>query len=157
MDIHTIQTIHNTMNRTTDLLLDVKTLIASCDEWTWYLMYRFDAEFRAYAMSEHARQQFVELFTVRTKTGDYEKYALFGECHREGDLPAFIETSGSQWWFMGGKPHRDGDKPAITHADGTQLWFRHGQLHREGDLPAVISNNGTRARFVNGVFVGSTK
>ena len=33
---------------------------------------------------------------------------IFGELHRENDLPAVIYTSGEKEWWKNGKLHRDG-------------------------------------------------
>lgn len=79
---------------------------------------------------------------VRGHDGRMRWFDAQGRQHRDGDLPAFIDSNGSQSWKQHGKLHRDGDQPAYVGANGTQMWYQHGQLHRNGDRPALISKKG---------------
>jgi hypothetical protein len=135
-----------------DLILDIKTIIASYDREVWYRLYRYDPEFRAYAMTPHAIARFIELFTVKTVYPDLTEYRLFGKLHRR-DLPAMVCRNGDQYWYWRGSCHRDDDLPAAIHANGTQWWYQHGQRHRGNDLPAIIGTGGYRAWHQHGVYV----
>jgi hypothetical protein len=65
-----------------------------------------------------------------------------GECHRDGDKPAWIYPNGELTWYKNGKWHRDGDKPAYINPDGTLTWYKNGKCHRDGDKPAWIDKDG---------------
>jgi hypothetical protein len=163
-----------------DLVLDVKILIASCSEHVWYIMYRFDDEFRVYAKTEPARVLFVALFTKcsRDSVAPHAIYSLFGQFHREGDLPAVITRNSRVWyragmrhrddkpayecdhshateqlhmWYQYGKLHRDDDQPAVVWEDGAQSWYQHGEMHRDCGKPAIIGPNGYAGWYIRGV------
>ena len=74
-------------------------------------------------------------------------YYYEGKLHREGDLPAYINTWNgveTEAWYNYGKRHREGDKPAVTIntiiGHSKKIWYFEGLIHREGDLPALICN-----------------
>jgi hypothetical protein len=73
-----------------------------------------------------------------------------GKWHREGDKPAIVYVSGTQFWCKNGKIHRDGDKPAIIYADGSKAWWKNDKRHRDGGKPAIIYADGTKEWWVNG-------
>jgi hypothetical protein len=73
-----------------------------------------------------------------------------GCIHRENDRPAIIQADGNQFWAKNGEIHRENDQPAIVQADGTRQWFKNGKLHRENDNPAIVQANGTHFWVKNG-------
>ena len=79
-----------------------------------------------------------------------------GLLHRDGDLPAVINTDGSQHWFINGFRHRDDDQPAAIYTSesyyngGHQYWFINGELHRDNNQPAVIYGDGSKEWYVGG-------
>ena len=46
-----------------------------------------------------------------------------GQLHRDGDLPAYINSEGTWWWYQNGKRHRDYDLPAYIDTDGNCEWY----------------------------------
>lgn len=38
----------------------------------------------------------------------------------------FVDSDGSQYWYLNGKRHREGG-PAVIYADGTQEWWLNGK------------------------------
>ena len=70
-------------------------------------------------------------------------WCKYDKIHRDGDLPAVIDSD-YQSWFKEGIAHRDGDMPAIVYADGSQEWYKEGKNHRDGDLPAVVYADGSQ-------------
>lgn len=78
-----------------------------------------------------------------------------GLLHRDGDLPAVINTDGSQHWFRNGRRHRDNDQPAAIYTsesfyNGSQYWYINGELHRDNNQPAVIYGDGSKEWYVDG-------
>jgi hypothetical protein len=132
-----------------DLILDIKTIIASYDQEVWYHLYRFDSEFHNYAASPRGISQFIELFTVKTDGVLWIQYRLFGKLHHR-DLPAIACLDGGEAWYLNGRLHRDNDLPAATYANGDQFWYQHGQLHRDNDQPALITSQGELYRCQHG-------
>ncbi len=53
-----------------------------------------------------------------------------GQYHRDNDLPAYVDTDGTQEWYWYGNLHRNDDKPAIMRPDGTMEWYFHGTCYR---------------------------
>lgn len=134
-----------------DLILDIKVIIASYNKYVWYYLYKYDKEFRSYAISEAGKKKFVCLFTKYKKYPDGEKQSLlFGELHSVYDKPA-ISTYDEKLWYYNGRLHRDNDKPASVTQYGDLAWFKHGKLHRENDLPAVIHCESTQQWHYNGL------
>jgi len=76
--------------------------------------------------------------------GDSRWFDTDGWRHRDGDLPAYIDSNGSQAWFQHGRAHRDDDKPAYVGATGTKVWWHNNSQQRDGDKPAVIRGDGTQ-------------
>jgi hypothetical protein len=75
------------------------------------------------------------------KGGDHKWYNRAGQLHRDGDLPAIIDSSGGKHWCKNGIRHRDGDLPAAIYTNGCLLYYKDGKIHRDGDLPAHITEN----------------
>jgi hypothetical protein len=60
-----------------------------------------------------------------------------GKRHRDGDLPALIDSFG-MCWYINDELHRDDDKPAVIDNMGI-CWYNHGLVHRDiNDMPAKI-------------------
>ena len=77
-----------------------------------------------------------------------------GVLHSFNDIPAVIQSNGSQIWYKNGERHRDNDMPAIINSDvfnkvRSQYWYKNGSLHRDNDMPAII-RNGTQEWWRNG-------
>lgn len=47
--------------------------------------------------------------------------------HRDGDLPAVIQPTGTREWWNKGKRDRDGNLPAIMYACGARHWYKKGK------------------------------
>ena len=88
-------------------------------------------------------------------------WRLNGEKHRDGDLPAFIDENGDQFWYQHRRLHRgaegtkgdcvpDGDLPAVVWHYGKKSWFQHGELHRAGGRPAIVNWCGAESFFERG-------
>jgi antitoxin component YwqK of YwqJK toxin-antitoxin module len=60
----------------------------------------------------------------------------FGQLHREGDLPAQIDSNGDVRYYKNGSLHRDGNQPAVITSN-LEAYYKHGSPHRE-DGPAII-------------------
>jgi hypothetical protein len=80
----------------------------------------------------------------------YKRICLHYQPHSVDDLPAIIESHGTQKWYKEGKLHRDGDLPAAISSDGDQQWYKEGEIHRDGDLPAIILSNGDQEWYKEG-------
>ena len=63
-------------------------------------------------------------------TKNSTEYQLFGNSHRENDMPAIEWKSGSKKWYINDKLHRDMDKPAFIRANGDKEWYIDGQFIR---------------------------
>jgi hypothetical protein len=107
---------------------------------------------------------------ITYKDGSVEYYEN-GQLHRNGDLPASIETSCMRnVYYKHGRIHRDNDEPAVVsenlkiyYKDGlrhreygpayisplTEIWYYYGKPHRY-DQPAVF-NNGDEYYYENGI------
>jgi hypothetical protein len=131
------------------LPLDIKTIIATYDQEVWYQLYRLDHDFNAYAKTQWAIDQFIELFTVKSAEHAGTTYRLLGKLHHR-TLPAISDASGYQWWYRNGKFHRDNDMPASI-SRFIQSWYQHGKLHRWGG-PAMICTDGYRYWYTHGVY-----
>lgn len=84
---------------------------------------------------------FAECIELPLNEEPAQLWYLNGELHRDGDLPALIDTN-KQVWHKHGKIHREGDLPAVIYADNVQqVWYKNDKIHRDGDLPAVIYFN----------------
>lgn len=59
----------------------------------------------------------------------YKRICLHYQPHSVDDLPAIIESHGTQKWYKEGKLHRD-DLPAVIRSDGTQKWYKEGHEYR---------------------------
>ena len=68
--------------------------------------------------------------------------------HRSGDLPAFIDSNGDQYWYENGEQHRSGGLPAFIGMNGDQVWYMHGKIHRLNDQPAVIRKNNSKFKDI---------
>ncbi len=134
------------------LLLDIKCHIASFDETTWYLMYRYDPEFAIYARSDVGIRLYKKKFNNMTITeSNDQEWRLCGKLHRECDengesQPALICDNGTIEYYFGGMRHRNGDNPAVLCLNDTLFYFRNGKLHRDCDVdgnaqPAIMHNN----------------
>lgn len=71
--------------------------------------------------------------------------------------PDYINDSGDCYWYKNNRHknllHRNGDIPAVINSDGTMQWFKNGKRHRDGDRPAVIYNTGNMEWWENGNLV----
>lgn len=78
-----------------------------------------------------------------TSEGDEEWYDNHEKLHRDGDLPAQIDSAGGKAWFQHGKLHRENDKPAIEAANGDRAWYENGELSRKTG-PAITYADKTK-------------
>lgn len=153
-----------------NLILDVKIMIASFHEDTWYHLYCYDEEFRKYSTKITSIQKFIELFTIRkvemNEHYQIESYYLFGKLHRN-ELPALIYTgnchtilednnfsvrSGGiyrknysyQIWYQCGKVHKLNDYAVIGSYDNEVEYYAsyyEGKLHSYHDKSSLIYYN----------------
>ena len=64
----------------------------------------------------------------------------------------YSRNGNTRWHDTLGRTHRDGDLPAFVFSDGTRYWYRHGEPHRAWDLPAVVRTYcGTQEWWAHGV------
>src|SRR4029078_8301974 len=106
------------------LILDIKINIASLDEEVWYIMYKYDDEFKKYTQQSNLCAQ---LFTKKIILNNRIEYRLLGKLHCL-DHPAVIENMGIfsiQVWYKAGLKHRDDDDPAVILATGPKYWYKH--------------------------------
>ena len=73
--------------------------------------------------------------------------------HRDGDLPAIINSNGDKFWYKNGVIYRDNDLPAIEWADGEKWWYKNGHLHRDNNLPSIIKYSGVKEWWIDGNFI----
>ena len=66
-----------------------------------------------------------------------KEWYLFGQLHRDKDLPAVIYPNGTRIWYQQGKIHRDNDLPAVISYDDYKQWFYNGKIYRESVEPAI--------------------
>ncbi len=107
-----------------ELIPDIKHYIASFDDNLWYMLYRYDPEFRVYAESKEGIWLYRKKFTKRLQCGGNEhgllvEWRLFNKLHRECD-------------------EHGQDQPARIYEDGTIIYYQNGKRHRDDDLPALI-------------------
>lgn len=151
-----------------NIILDIKYKIASFSSLTWYKLYLYDEEFRKYARTTAAINEFIQLFTLVERLCDGNEYArvqtsIFGLIHSFNDEPSVVFDNGKRIWYYGGciyrgddnfaifredgtrlwynkynTVNRDNDKPTVIHCSGAKIWYKDGLLHRENDLPALI-------------------
>ncbi len=140
------------------LVIDIKCYIATFDETAWYMMYRYDPEFSAYARSVAGIECFKKLFNnVSIDRVGNQHWYLLGVTHRESingiSQPAIITKHGYTAYFKNGKLHRDyspdEDYPAEIWR-GSFDYYKDGVRHREGDYPAIISHRGDLEYYKNG-------
>jgi hypothetical protein len=74
-----------------------------------------------------------------------------GLCHRDFDLPAYVEP-GLQRWYCRGVLHRAGDRPALVRGT-TRAWYKWGALHRDHG-PALVTPT-VNYWYRHGVLLGS--
>ncbi len=148
-----------------DLIFDIKCHIASKTEKTWYLMYRYDPEFRAYAMTQEGIKRFRLTFnwscyTAGGLSGGKTEWYLFHLLHREsdenGEQPAVIQTNGTKKYYKFGLLHRSTDEPAIIWSDGDLSYYKNGKAHRDNDSfgnsqPSFIKTNRYYEYHFNGL------
>lgn len=134
----------------TELLLDIKIIIASVSIKTWYILYQYDNEFKHYACSYEGIRNFIRLFATEEIGNSMKISRIFGKIHSIDDLPAITDTiTGNQVWYYDDKIHRK-KYPAYIEYDFNnniikEEWYSHGMRHRDGGLPAQIryNNDGT--------------
>ncbi len=136
------------------LLLDIKCYIASFDESTWYLLYRYDPDFSVYAHSEEGCSVFKRIFNTMIINifGDQE-WRLLNRIHREPingiQLPAIIGKNDIiVAFYMYGKRHHNIDHPALIIKNVSKSYYKNDLVHRDDDIfgksqPAVIYQNGS--------------
>jgi len=79
-----------------------------------------------------------------------QEWWVNGERYRRDDRPSIVDNDGDQWWYTGRKLSREtrdknGDLlPANVDADGRKEWWRDGIRYRDQDLPNVIGSDGTQ-------------
>eukprot|EP01117_Protostelium_nocturnum_P003151 TRINITY_DN14091_c0_g1_i1.p1 TRINITY_DN14091_c0_g1~~TRINITY_DN14091_c0_g1_i1.p1 ORF type:complete len:183 (+),score=27.57 TRINITY_DN14091_c0_g1_i1:77-625(+) len=153
--------------------LDIFIYIASLSIESWRSMCSIPA-FGRFTLTSEGRECAERLYSIETADafgctyrflGKYrhhrklpsisrpgvQEWFLYNKLHREGDLPAIVESSGRQEWYKEGELHRDDDKPAHIASDGTLMWLKCGLLHRNNkDLPAIIWADGTKEFHYNG-------
>jgi len=56
------------------------------------------------------------------------------QLHRDNDLPAIINSDGTEKWYQNDQLHRDNDSPAIIYGSGSQSWYQNDKLHRRAIL-----------------------
>lgn len=137
------------------LLIDIKILVAKCDEDIFYALYRHDEEFAKYARSIAGINDFIKLAKKEERDEYIIETKIFGRLHSFNDEPAVIGINMNinmyKLWFYYGKIWRDNDKP--TRVDNrTLMWHdEDGRFHRI-DKPAVIGiDSGYSAYFIHGI------
>ena len=70
------------------------------------------------------------------------------------DEPTEIDEYGAKIWKNSeGQIHRDGDLPAIIESDGYCAWYQNGLRHRDNNLPAVIWPDNFCDWYIHGVCI----
>lgn len=69
-----------------------------------------------------------------TERGTLIWFNEFGQIHRDNDLPAIIESDGTQHWYKNGQTHRENDLPAIMWFDGRNFWYKDDEEYSPQDL-----------------------
>ncbi len=87
---------------------------------------------------------------TRVQQGSWTLWQRNNLLHREGDLPAAVNSCGIKEWFKLNQLHRERDLPAVVKR-GKHAWWLHGVKHRDSG-PAVVTPN-SRAWWVNGEFI----
>ena len=103
-------------------------------------------------VGELTPEEFVALQSgSSTNSSGTTHYYKAGKLHRDGDLPAVINTrEGLEEFWRDGEKHRDGDLPAVVSTTG--VWLEN-RLERGGDQPASVVTRGDRVSkqwYVNG-------
>ncbi len=162
------------MLQISSLIFDIKLYIAGFNADAWYLMYRYDPEFKHYAQSTDGIRLYTDLFTKIERYPNYlditvEKYLLFNKLHRQPDIsgessPAVIKSDGTLKYFINGEMHRNGDNPAYVFdvaddvsCDDEKLiaaYHKNGKIHRNDDIngteqPALIYYDGAIEYYNN--------
>ncbi len=140
----------------TNLILDIRILIASHCQYIWYQFYRRDPEFSQYAKTSVGIQQY-RLHFGGPIIDEYNNqvWRIFNKFHRENDLPAIIYHDKIETYYYNGKLHRDADQPAIVYHNRVE-YYKHGLNHRDDDpqgnpQPAIIFTDGQLGYYKNGV------
>jgi hypothetical protein len=120
--------------------MDILAYIANMDVKVYIRMYLLCEEFRKYATTKYAIDDFIERFVVK-RMNDHIHYKL-------GNIEYYKYDDGSQLWCMNGKIHRD-DGPALICANGEKRWYLNGGIHSDNG-PAMICNNGDMFWYKNG-------
>lgn len=123
----------------------------------WYLLYRYDDEFRKYAMTPAGKQKYVENAieyvnsTIQVQLNEpthaqVKETKLFAKLHSINDEPAYKALLNNillfEMWFYAGMYHREGDKPSkIDYIGKTLLWNIYDDFHRDNDRPSIIYHN----------------
>lgn len=120
------------------VILDIKCYIATFNETAWFLMYRYDPEFRKYAITSEGIKKFRVIF-------NQSRYTIKSNT-----------TSGRLGWYLLNIRHRENnenniEQPAIICDNGTMKYYRYGELHRDGDAPAIINANGSVEYYKNNI------
>lgn len=82
-----------------------------------------------------------------TSSGTLQEWFRYGEKHRT-DGPAFVDSDGSQYYYINGKCHRE-DGPARS-SKVANIWMINGKVHRIG-APAILYTNGNYNWLSKGV------
>jgi hypothetical protein len=131
---------------------------------TYMRMYLWDTEFRKYANSEYAIDDFIERFVV-TRISIFKRYKLGNHIYDKYDDgiqrwymnyflhrldgPAVICPNGDMFWHINGRLHRD-DGPAVIHTSGYKAYYQHDKRHRLNG-PAIIHVDGREEYYEYGV------
>lgn len=138
-------------------VLDIKYKIASFSSIAWYKLYLYDEEFREYARTNSAINEFVRLFALVEHIRSPMLYArvqtsMFGLIHSFNDEPAVVFNTGKKMWYHGGCIYRGNDEPAIIYENGTKIWYnKYNIIDRDNDEPAIIRHTGTKEWHKNGL------
>jgi hypothetical protein len=140
-----------------NIILDIKYKIASFSSITWYKLYLYDEEFRKYALTTVAINEFIQLFKLVERVCDGTDYvrvqtSIFGLIHSFNDEPAIVFNNGKKMWYYGGCIYRGDDKPAIIEKNRTKIWYNeHNTNDRDNDKPSIVYFNGTKSWCKNGI------
>lgn len=151
------------MMRIIDLILDIRIKIASYDKNAFYLMYRYDDEFKKYAHTTEGIEAYESLFIIKNTlpySGIYY-YCLSGifdgrydgRPHSAFDIHTIIYKNGIKVWYKYGREHRAYDRPAVVYPNGKMEWYFNGKRHRANGKPAVIWHDGSEEYWIDGVLI----
>jgi hypothetical protein len=132
------------------LPFEIVILISYVSYKTWYKLTIADPRVGRYSLGREAREAAQDRFTITIESTTFSQHTVQhilpnGMLHRNGELPAIIETdlyddSVIKEWYQYDKRHRDNDKPAYV-TQYTKMWYKHGKQHRGGIRYAMISSN----------------